>query len=140
VRTHYATPISLQSGPDDDFHVLSERIQKSNEPIGRKAGQLTPDQSGHFGLVDSKSVGRLRLRESLRGQKLANATCQLGFGPGLAGIRHPQIGEDVAAAGFDFSRRFIDHGSSLETSAIPHSGPPRLSAVGEFDPVPTSES
>jgi len=59
--TQGGSPISLSSGPDDDFHVLSESLQKSNEPIGRKAIQLAPHQSGHFGLVDSKSVGRLSL-------------------------------------------------------------------------------
>jgi len=81
---------------DDDFDVLIEGSEKSNQPFHREALQPVFGESRDFGLIDAETLGGHLLGESAAMQKMVDGNGQSHFCLALGGIWEAQVGEHVA--------------------------------------------
>jgi hypothetical protein len=97
--------------PDEDFHILVQGHKKADQTFYRKTLKLKVQKRGYFGLVDPEQRSGVGLGEAPPLYDVANGCSQPGLGIELGGIRQPQVGKNVAAAGNDVFARCPRHTS-----------------------------
>src|SRR5689334_13207885 len=85
---------------DDDFNILIESHEETQQPLDRKLPELTAKHHGDIGLADTKQSGSLDLFQATLFHDGVDLEYKLRLDHMLVRIRHTKILEHVPTAGF----------------------------------------
>ena len=95
-------------GFDDDLDVLVERVEESEQSVGRELSQSAAQDLGHFGLVDLQNGRDFGLSQPFGFNHLRQSLSQPRLQQSFRGLCVSQVGEHIAAARFSGGCCFQD--------------------------------
>jgi hypothetical protein len=92
-HNHRARSSSVRGRADDDFDLLPERAQESEESVECEAFHATPDEGGHLWLIDPEHRGGSGLGELSFGDDGADALDEFRLRAGQVWVGQAEVGE-----------------------------------------------